>query len=64
MHAPNALIQETTRAFIHEVYGRVVDRLPRIENGIVYAPEDPGIGTALREDFLADPATVITVVEG
>ena len=63
MHAPNAFIQETTRAFIHEVYGRVVDRLPRIENGVVYAPEDPGIGTALREDFLADEATVIAVVE-
>jgi L-alanine-DL-glutamate epimerase-like enolase superfamily enzyme len=64
MHAPNAFIQETTRAFIHEVYGRVVDRLPRIENGIVFAPTDPGIGTALRADFLADPATVITAVEG
>jgi L-alanine-DL-glutamate epimerase-like enolase superfamily enzyme len=64
MHAPNAFIQETTRAFIHEVYGRVVDRLPRIQNGIVYAPTDPGIGTALRADFLADPATVITAVEG
>ena len=64
MHAPNAFIQETTRACIHEVYGRVVDRLPRIENGIVYAPEGPGIGTALRENFLVDPATVITAVEG
>jgi hypothetical protein len=41
-----------------------VDRLPRIENGIVFAPTDPGIGTALRADFLADPATVITAVEG
>ena len=63
MHAPNAFIQETTRAFIHEVYGRVVDRLPHIENGVAFAPEDPGIGTALREDFLADEATVITAIE-
>ena len=57
IHAPNAIVQETVRAFNHEVYPRVVDRLPRIEDGIVYAPDEPGLGMALKREFLNDPQT-------
>ena len=57
IHAPNALVQETVRSFNAEVYPRVVDRLPRIEGGAAHAPEAPGLGMALRQEFLNDPQT-------
>lgn len=57
VHAPNALVQETVRSFNAEVYVRVVDRLPRIEDGAAHAPEAPGLGMALRPEFLQDPET-------
>jgi L-alanine-DL-glutamate epimerase-like enolase superfamily enzyme len=47
MHGPNALIQETVRAFNHGWYPRLVTNLPRIEEGYVYAPEGVGLGMAL-----------------
>lgn len=57
IHAPNAIVQETVRTFNREVYPRVVDRLPRIEDGVVYAPDEPGLGMALKRRFLNDPQT-------
>ncbi len=59
IHAPNVLVQETVRAFNREVYPHVVDRLPRIEGGVAHAPADPGLGMALRKEFLRDPVTRI-----
>jgi L-alanine-DL-glutamate epimerase-like enolase superfamily enzyme len=59
IHAQNALVQETVRAFNREVYPRVVDRLPRIENGVVHAPTEPGLGMALKQEFLSDPSVRI-----
>jgi galactonate dehydratase len=47
MNAPNALIQETVRAFYTGWYTRLVTRLPRIERGFVYLPDGPGLGTEL-----------------
>ena len=52
MNAPNALIQETVRAHYKGWYLDLVDRLPRIEDGYVYAPTDPGLGMALRPEIL------------
>jgi L-alanine-DL-glutamate epimerase-like enolase superfamily enzyme len=61
MHGPNALIQETVRAFNHGWYPRLVTTLPRIENGYVYAPEAAGLGMALRPEVLErDDLTVRT----
>jgi galactonate dehydratase len=61
MHAPNAMIQETVRAFNHGWYPRLMTNLPRIENGYVYAPEAPGLGLALLPDVLKrDDLTVRT----
>jgi L-alanine-DL-glutamate epimerase-like enolase superfamily enzyme len=37
----------------------VVDRLPRIEGGVAYAPEEPGLGMALKREFLKDPQTTV-----
>lgn len=53
LHASNALIQETVRAFTSGWYAEVVDELPRIERGFVYPSPRPGLGLALRADRLA-----------
>jgi galactonate dehydratase len=47
MNATNALIQETVRAFYTGWYSELVTRLPRIENGYVFLPDGPGLGTEL-----------------
>jgi galactonate dehydratase len=47
INATNALIQETVRAFTSGWYRELVTHLPRIENGYVYAPDGPGLGTDL-----------------
>ena len=51
INAPNALIQETVRAFYTGWYRELVTTLPRIEGGYVYAPEGPGLGTELLPDL-------------
>jgi L-alanine-DL-glutamate epimerase-like enolase superfamily enzyme len=50
MHLPNAMIQESVRAFWSGWYGELVTTLPVIENGMVAAPAGPGLGTALRPE--------------
>jgi L-alanine-DL-glutamate epimerase-like enolase superfamily enzyme len=55
INAPNALIQETVRAFNTGHYPALVTALPRIEHGYVYPPEGPGLGAALRPDVLDRP---------
>jgi galactonate dehydratase len=52
LHLPNALIQESVRAFWSGWYAELVTELPRIENGMVSAPAGPGLGTALRPEVL------------
>ncbi len=42
----NVVFQETVRAHIRTFYERLIDRQPRIENGHLLAPTDPGLGTA------------------
>ncbi|MDO5684263.1 MAG: mandelate racemase/muconate lactonizing enzyme family protein, partial [Propionibacteriaceae bacterium] len=49
--SPNALIQETVRAFLRTWYTELVDGLPRIEGGNVFCPDAPGHGVSLREDL-------------
>jgi galactonate dehydratase len=50
MHLPNAMIQESVRAFWSGWYGELVTTLPVIANGMVAAPAGPGLGTALRPE--------------
>ena len=45
LNVPNALIQETVRAFYSGWYKELVTTLPKIEKGHVYPPEGPGLGT-------------------
>lgn len=57
LNAPNALIQETVRAYNATWYRDIVDRMPHIENGFVHAPEDAGVGMELLESFEKDGDT-------
>jgi L-alanine-DL-glutamate epimerase-like enolase superfamily enzyme len=50
IHLPNAIVQESVRAFSTGWYGELVTALPVIENGMVAPPDGPGLGTALRRD--------------
>ena len=50
MHLPNAMIQESVRAFWSGWYGELVTALPVIEDGMVAPPVGPGLGTALRPE--------------
>ncbi len=49
--APNALIQETVRAFVRGWYRDLVTDLPDISAGQVRPPDGPGLGTRLRPDL-------------
>jgi len=51
LHAPNALFQESVRAFHRTWYGEIVTALPPIENGHITVPPGPGLGTTLRDDL-------------
>ncbi len=48
---PNALIQETVRAFYYTWYPEVVTELPPISNGMITATEKPGLGLELHPDL-------------
>lgn len=63
MHGPNALIQETVRAFNAGWYPRLVTPMPRIEDGYVYAPEGPGLGMALLPEVRQREDLIIRVSE-
>jgi L-alanine-DL-glutamate epimerase-like enolase superfamily enzyme len=51
LNAPNALIQESVRAFYKGWYPEVVTAAPIVENGFVTVPPGPGLGCDLRPDI-------------
>ena len=51
LNAPNALIQETARAFYHTWYGDLVTALPPVTDGSITIPEGPGLGLELQPDL-------------
>lgn len=53
MNAPNALIQESVRAFYTGWYQELVDQLPTVEQGEISLPEGPGLGLALKPELFA-----------
>jgi galactonate dehydratase len=60
LSAPNALIQETVRAFYRGYYRDLVTELPRIEDGYLYPLQGPGLGSALLADrFARDDVKVV-----
>ena len=51
LNAPNALIQESVRAFHRTWYGDLVTALPPIVNGMITVPEGAGLGMRLHPDL-------------
>jgi L-alanine-DL-glutamate epimerase-like enolase superfamily enzyme len=47
LHAPNALIQESVRAFYTGWYAELVTALPKVAQGMVSVPDAPGLGIEL-----------------
>lgn len=59
VHCPNALIQESVRAYYRGFYGDLVTELPRIEGGYAWPTDSPGLGTQLRDEVLQRPDTTV-----
>lgn len=57
-HAPNGLIAETVRAYVHGFYKDVMTDLPRIEHGFITPLDGPGLGAALNPDLPKHPDAV------
>lgn len=51
LNAPNALVQESVRAFYRTWYGDLVTQLPQVRNGSITVPSGPGLGLELHPDL-------------
>lgn len=51
LNAPNALVQESVRAFYRTWYRDLVTALPPVENGRITVPPGPGLGIELNPDL-------------
>jgi galactonate dehydratase len=51
LHAPNALIQESVRAFYTGWYKELVTELPQVSQGMISLNDKPGLGIALLPDL-------------
>lgn len=51
LHAPNALFQESVRAYYHTWYRDLVTTVPPVKNGMVTVPPGAGLGLALSPDI-------------
>jgi L-alanine-DL-glutamate epimerase-like enolase superfamily enzyme len=61
INAPNALYQETVRAYLRTFYRDLVTDLPEIVDGHILAPTAPGLGTRLQPDIGARPGATVVV---
>lgn len=59
IHCPNAMIQESVRAYYRGFYADLVTVVPRIENGFVWPTDSPGLGTTLRPEVLQRADTTV-----
>jgi L-alanine-DL-glutamate epimerase-like enolase superfamily enzyme len=51
LNAPNALVQESVRAFYRTWYRDLVTALPQVRNGMITVPPGPGLGMELHPDL-------------
>lgn len=51
LNAPNALVQESVRAFYRTWYRDLVTALPPVKNGRITVPPGPGLGMELNPDL-------------
>jgi len=61
MHAPNALIQESVRAFYTGWYTELVTALPTVTRGEVTVPDTPGLGLELLPDIQHRPDAIVRI---
>ena len=59
LHAPNALVQESVRAFFTGWYKELVTELPVVENGMISLNNKPGLGLELLPDLHKRPDAVV-----
>jgi L-alanine-DL-glutamate epimerase-like enolase superfamily enzyme len=59
LNAPNALVQESVRAYYRTWYRDLVTQVPPVDNGFISVPQGPGLGLELAPD-LAQRFTVTT----
>ena len=61
----NVMTLETVRSFYKTYYGDIVTHVPRIEDGHLIAEDRPGLGTALKPEFLRrNDLSVVVSEEG
>lgn len=51
LNAPNALVQESVRAFYRTWYRDLVTALPEVQGGMITVPPGPGLGLALNPEL-------------
>jgi L-alanine-DL-glutamate epimerase-like enolase superfamily enzyme len=51
LNAPNAILQESVRAFYRTWYRDIVTALPEVRDGMITVPPGPGLGLDLRPDL-------------
>ena len=59
LSAPNALIQETVRAFNNTWYKEIVSNMPVINDGFAHSTTELGCGVKLSKNFLENKKTSI-----
>jgi galactonate dehydratase len=58
LYAPNAVVQESVRAFYRTWYRDIVTALPEVRDGMITVPPGPGLGLDLNPDL--DRAFTVT----
>ena len=64
LHAPNALIQESVRAFYTGWYKELVTELPVVNNGLVSLGNKPGLGLELLPDLHKRADAAVRISKG
>src|SRR3954468_14349630 len=59
LNLPNAIFQESVRAYYSSWYRDLVTVMPRIEAGLIFTLQGPGLGTELSPDVLTRKDAVI-----
>ncbi|MFZ9485479.1 MAG: mandelate racemase/muconate lactonizing enzyme family protein [Alphaproteobacteria bacterium] len=59
LNAPNAVFQESVRAYYTTWYRDLVTELPRVEDGHVHAPRGTGLCTELLPDIARRPDAIV-----
>jgi L-alanine-DL-glutamate epimerase-like enolase superfamily enzyme len=63
LHARNALIQESVRAFYTGLYTELVTELPAVTRGEVTVNMKPGLGLELLPDLWSRPDAIVRITQ-